>query len=782
MMNVIICICLLFSFLSIELIGLVIWGKYLINKKTLIKHVIYFIMSCFFYLCMYIVANHAIPSFGELFSLNNTYLALYSGAIFHIIRLLFIHRSDIRVIFAKECISKYACTMLIIIGIVCIMELTIFNFRHYQSFFNKPVYPENYQVSENLSICDTNTYEVTADGETYIEVSNINLPIYNIHADYIFPQKGEYGVVEVNYHYSIMDQGNSASYYNLPSRTFYHLVPQSQYTHVNLYGNGISFRINFENLHIGDIISVRSLVLNARYPLMISAKRGIFLIFILMILYLLRPKSSLYKIRFLDQFKYKKRLFIFCLLIQAMFFWRVVNYNSYFTDPSFGNGEQYYQLTEALTNGHAFLDIQVPQSIINLEDPYDASLRDSSLQEGEGYPHDVAYYNGHYYVYFGVGPVIVFLLPYYMLTETHLPIHIALYMAAMLAVIAAMGLLSQIIKRWIPKTPLLFYLMFSCLFVNGCGLLFAMQRPDFYSLPIVLALASTLGGLYFWMKAIEREEVSGYKLFIGSFLMAFVAACRPQFLIGSFLAVILFGVVVFKERKLFSKQSIGNTVCFITPYILVAVGVMYYNAIRFGSVFDFGANYNLTYNNMQYRGWRLDRLLYSIFGFLFFPLGITNAFPFIEPSHYSSTYQGISVDDALTGGIIYNQIYLLPTLLIIKFKKYFSNIQAYWIAVMATIFAFVIMIVDAQMAGVLTRYFTDFTWLLMISGFIIISTIYQRVQGECHQYYYRSTFYICFILGMLNRLLSIYTDLGLALKHTNGLLFHRVAHLVEFWN
>lgn len=782
MMNVGICICLLFGFLFVEIFSFGIWGKCRACLKYIAECALYFILSCLFYLVTYMVINYSFPSLRESFSMNKIYLALYSGVIFHIIRVLFTNRHTIKETLKEENFKKYLLSALLIIGIICTFELTIFNFRHYQSIFNHSVSIDHYLVSENLSVCDTATFEVVADGETYIEIPNTNLPVSNIHTDYIFPQKGEYGVVGVNYHYSIMDQGNSASYYDLPSRVFYHLVPQSHYTHVNLYGNCLNIRIYFENLNMGDIVSVRTMELNSKYPVIISIQRSMFLFFVVFILFLIRPKSSLYRIDFLDQFRYKKTIFVLFFIIQALFFWRVVHYNSFFLDPSTGNGEQYYQLTESLTEGHTYLNMQVPQSIIDLEDPYDASVRDRSLQEGEGYPHDVAYYNGHYYVYFGVGPVIVFLLPYYLITGAHLPIHIALYIAAMLVALAAMGLLSQIIKKWIPKTSFLVYLMFSCLFINGCGLLFVMQRPDFYSLPIVLALGSSLGGLYFWMKSIERDDISGYKLMLGSFLMAFVAACRPQFLLGSFFAPILFWNVIVKERKLFSVKAWRSTLCFIMPYLLVAVGVMFYNQIRFDSVFDFGANYNLTYNNMPYRGWRLDRLLYSIFGFLFFPLGVTNSFPFIEPSHYVSTYQGISVDDALTGGIIYNQVYLLPTLFIFKLKKYFKDLQAYRFAMFSVVAAITIMLVDAQMAGILTRYYSDFTWLLMIAGFMMIAVVSQEIKTECHKYCFRCVFYICFIISMLNRLLSIFTDLGLALKDTNGLLFQRVAHLVEFWN
>ena len=70
---------------------------------------------------------------------------------------------------------------------------------------------------------------------------------------------------------------------------------------------------------------------------------------------------------------------------------------------------------------------------------------------------------------------------------------------------------------------------------NNMGKAKFLQKEDYRVLSLfdyvllVLALASSLGGLYFWMKSIERDDISGYKLMLGSFLMAFVAACRPYF-------------------------------------------------------------------------------------------------------------------------------------------------------------------------------------------------------------------------------------------------------------
>ena len=67
---------------------------------------------------------------------------------------------------------------------------------------------------------------------------------------------------------------------------------------------------------------------------------------------------------------------------------------------------------------------------------------------------------------------------------------------------------------------------------------------------------------------------------------------------------------------------------------------MYYNAIRFGSPFDFGATYNLTSNDMTRRGFVLERIPLGIFEYVFQPITVSGAFPFMEAVSLADDYIG----------------------------------------------------------------------------------------------------------------------------------------------
>ena len=88
----------------------------------------------------------------------------------------------------------------------------------------------------------------------------------------------------------------------------------------------------------------------------------------------------------------------------------------------------------------------------------------------------------------------------------------------------------------------------------------------------------------------------------------------------------------------------GELAALILPYVLVAAGLMYYNAARFGSPFDFGAAYSLTSNDMTHRGFSLERILYGLWYFLFQPPQLSAKFPYLNGVLLETDYLGKMVN------------------------------------------------------------------------------------------------------------------------------------------
>lgn len=702
----------------------------------------------------------------------------------------------------KELIKKILKPLLIIIALTVIVEVFIFNFRHFLTLGNKPFIVDNWVPSTNTSVADYNAFKVENPEEpTYIELTGIDMPINLIYFDMVDVEKGQTAVFDQKYHIEFTDEGNALPY-SLPQKSFFRLETKTHYTTVNPYGNVHSVRLYFDGTYEGEVIRITTLVLNPKYELLVSKKRMIWMFLILLMLYLLRPSSSLYEIKVTEKFRGKLTIIAVFLLFEIFFFYKATHINNWYKSVPEGGNTQFMQLTEAIVDRHeVFLAAKAPEGMEKMPDPYDATLRRALFGEDSdvGDMSDTGFYQGRYFVYFGIAPILTFYVPVYAITGTHITTRTVVFILCILNALGVLFLLYEISKKYFKDIPFILYLMASALFTFGAGQLFMATTPDFYTVPIYYALACVLFGLGFWFKSFSdnEEKLSVLYLALGSLFMALPAASRPQFLIGSFLAIIIFWDAVFKEKKLLSLKSLPQSIAFVVPYIIVAAGVMYYNYIRFHNVFDFGANYNLCYNNMPYRGFHIDRLFHATIGYLFYPCTVTNVFPFFELSSYTSTYTGITADETLFGGIIYNNLYLSIVFIAFLIKKVIDKKDAVLLAVICPIFAMIVAIVDANMAGVLPRYYTDFTWLFMISAFILFGYLYMsggigmlkgdsELAGDAKAYMInrgkniiRWVFLILFIVTVFRLFLMIYQGDRIYLNNMNA--FFRMKSLIEFW-
>jgi hypothetical protein len=290
----------------------------------------------------------------------------------------------------------------------------------------------------------------------------------------------------------------------------------------------------------------------------------------------------------------------------------------------------------------------------------------------------------------------------------------------------------KIADKWFKDIPFINLIMLSEVFAASSGIVFALRKADLYAMPITMALALVVMGLYFWIGAFDcKMKLSSVLcLAAGSLFMALVAGCRPQFLVSSFLAIPLFWNKVFKERKLFSKKSAVQTAAFVIPYIIVAAVVMWYNYERFGSVFDFGANYNLTTNDMTRRGFNLGRLPLGLFAY-FIQLPVTYAkFPFITGTNMANCYMGTTINEMMLGGIIATQPVLWLLVCTKSLKDKLKQKGLFALVLCSVAFSVVVAAADTEMAGILYRYYMDYSYLMLLPAVIVALTLCEGSENK----------------------------------------------------
>jgi hypothetical protein len=418
------------------------------------------------------------------------------------------------------------------------------------------------------------------------------------------------------------------------------------------------------------------------------------------------------------------------LVLNSGLFLFLVRSNTSFLNPVWPYHQQYHQLAVSLSQGKVSIDVgsdELAEALAALDNPYDSSLRMGTVADA-GQVWDTCYYNGKFYVYFGIVPVLVFYLPYYLLFHGAFPTWLGVFLSGVGILGGVYYLLAQIRKRWFSETSYVYYLLVSTIVGNSLNVLCAMLHADFYYLPILMALCFTLWGLGLILSALGCREQGGkhaaLRLAGGGLCLALTAGCRPQFLVGSFLLIPLLGPVFVRERR--SRQTWKQLAALALPYIVVAAGLMFYNDIRFGSVFDFGANYNLTTNDMTQRGVKLGRLPDGIFMYLFQPVSMRLSFPFAEVTAFYSDYLGSTIRDWTFGGAFWTRPILLVLFGFAGVKDRLKQKKLYGFTLLSMALALVVVLADTEMSGILNRYYTDFLWLLMIPTAIVLFTLLEK--------------------------------------------------------
>ena len=168
---------------------------------------------------------------------------------------------------------------------------------------------------------------------------------------------------------------------------------------------------------------------------------------------------------------------------------------------------------------------------------------------------------------------------------------------------------------------------------------------------------------------------------------------------------------------------VSRVISALIPFIIVAAFLMYYNAARFGSPFDFGANYNLTTNDMTHRGFHLDRLWLGTYMYVFQPPCFTTAFPFVRYVPSDIHYQGKTILEHMYGGILWLNPLMFSMCLYFKKHQQLKAHKLTSMVWMCIAFGLIIVVADTQMAGILFRYLCDFGIFFSIASVLILLSI-----------------------------------------------------------
>ena len=594
-----------------------------------------------------------------------------------------------------------------ILILVLFLEVFVFNYQSYRilSSNNKKEFKQ-----EDFSKYETN------DEYTYIEIDNLSDEIKTLNLNLN-------NIENVEYQFFYTDD-TSSGFRKMPAKNYIQNLENSKYicTYLSGKSNKIAVKIYSENVEVDKI------TINEKIPFKFNLARAIVLFLILYFIYCVK------KCDFFDETyskeNYKQSITVFLVMMSFVFLAGYINLSS-------GNVKEtdYYatDFVDALSNGKVYLGENPSEKLTNLENPYDTTQRnEKSLKRGIDYIWDASYYNGKYYSYFGILPALILMVPYHLLTGKYMLVHFAILIFSLLTIWSLKELIINIYERYFKNTPFKIMIFSMLILLFGSQILILNGRPKFYELAVISGLFFATAGINFLFMGIKEKDIKYKYIFLSSLFLSLSVACRPTMLFTSLIALPVFIKIFIKKFK--EKRNIGKSIASICiPYILIGSLLMYYNYIRFNSIFEFGASYQLTVNDMSNLKNRVMTIGTGIVCNLFGMPSFTSSFPFIETNKNILTFYGYYYIEDMIGGLFILTPICFAIFSLRKLWKKSENKEVCYAILTFSVIGLILCIASIMMAGSLQRYLIDYGWMLIIAGimsFAELRNVYKTDEGK----------------------------------------------------
>lgn len=513
-----------------------------------------------------------------------------------------------------------------------------------------------------------------------------------------------------------------------------------------LSGKTDKLQFHFSGENSSDLFTIDSIELNAPIPFEISVLRMILILLISTLAYAIIFSS------FLNREYAKNKLFCLiamevititsvCIAVGMTISKIPADAEDYFHQDS-GN-QISEELVLAFENKQVSLLQKPSDRLLEMEDPYDNILRNS---ENISSAWDHVFYDGKYYSYYGIAPVILLFLPYHMITDSFFPTDIAVLIFSAIGLIFLAMTYNAIIKRWFRRIPSGCYIAGLIIVMTVCGIWFSVGRPLFYEISISSGFAFVALGAYFLITSnvISDGKTSLPKVVFASLFLAIAVLCRPTLAVYSICACVYYAIGFRKSAEITDSEGVIQTirkrriiylVCALMPFVILGSVQMWYNYVRFDSPLDFGIKYSLTINDFVDAEYHTLFVLIGLFAYLFqFPT-IKADYPYVETWFTYFKANGYYFKDAgQTSGIVWLALpvfgYILSGKALKRLPDRKSRLKATAIVGFPCVIMPLLIIFSIWESGYAVRYVADFSWQIIIGALAVLFFLYQTSHNE----------------------------------------------------
>lgn len=676
--------------------------------------------------------------------------------------------------------------LLILTGVTIALEVFVFNMGSYRLMFGKYEKTEVDLQAENVVFSGGTQNDGTlsnSDGSTLtIEMQNVGKRVSTVYFDVdYFPrvseeETGSAKIVTVNA--DVSDVTNAVGYrYGIASAKLISGNMHSQFLKLNQSGEVSAIRLRLQAGE-GETFRIRGVTLNKMIVPQFSVFRSLAIVLIGYCLFVLFTSPFYLKKNNEDKRPLRYAAVFMVVLFSGLGIASTLA-SSYDRNGSIedGNGGQITQeIVDAFSKGQVSLLDPVEEDLLKLENPYDWSER---IDAGVSYKWDHLLFNGKYYSYYGIAPVLLLFLPYHLITGKYFEALPAVLLFSILGVLFLTLFFLRFAEDYFGELPNNMLIGALLTLLMASGIWYCFPYTNFYEIAQSAGFMFVAAGAYFMLKAnVLGERPIRYRyVVLSTASLAFAVLSRPTLALYSVVALIFLGYGFVKQVRTISGQTEKKGKALIRPmlpYLFSAVtsfavlgGVqMLYNHLRFGSFFDFGIQYSLTINDFTKSEFHLGFMLIGLYNFLVAAPHMQTEFPFVS-SNFSQLgvngYYFVANTNAV--GLFFRAFpmfsyFALPVALRSLSKKEKKDLLL--LALPLCVIAPLIIICSIWESGYGVRYSADFNWELLLGAFIIINILYTRVADKQIRAFLSGA---CILSGFLSAyvnfaLIYSYMDIG----------------------
>lgn len=660
-------------------------------------------------------------------------MACLSGSLFYALFLMLIERKKQRPTILRWLVRSFLIGMC---GAV-ILEVGYFNFRHFELIGTKA--PQKTILGENIYCAGMYFNRAAWKFIPYREEN----PEFFVYAGYSkvrnlnveFGEENQPEIVEVKFEDRAHRRAES-----IGEHRFIPEIPRSYTIPLHTVGgtDKLSMVVADEAERWKDGVQLTQITLNSVVPLELDPVRFFLCFLVIFLLSAFFPGSPLWSLQ-LDFHSLPQMSAVAGLIFVVVLFFLWTVFSSYSgSDQTIS--EQKAALTENYTQYNKLVDALIARRYALLEtphhylekdgDPYDLKLREERKYD---YPWDTAYYQGNYYVYFGVVPAVMVLLPYRLLTGTYLDLDYPILGFGILFLLGLFGVYSRIVKRCFPQISFALYWKGLLIMCTSLNLTWCLRRTLVYELAITSGICFAVWAMFFVLAALDGVRLKPLCFFLSGACSALAVGCRPTMLFVS-MPVFLLGLFALKSEK--GKVRFGYLFLFFLPYILAGAALMKYNYERFDDPFEFGITWQLTTEN---RATGLPLLgpwgrTLSILASLFTLPNVDMEFPFIHPQCPALTYNGVILNTDVVMGLFAYPVMAFLVLFPLVRKDMQKRSEFLFPFCVSCLAAAAGICVTASAFAVTNRYLTDYLFLAVLPALAVLFCLWQHTAStECQK-------------------------------------------------